>query len=46
MTDKVLAAVKGNESMEKALITTSALQRFGDPKEVLSGLHEYKRLDL
>jgi len=36
MTDKVLAAIKGNEFMENAIKTTSALQRFGDPSEVFS----------
>ncbi|KAL7309258.1 hypothetical protein PS15m_011365 [Mucor circinelloides] len=34
MTDKVLAAIKGNEFMENAIKTTSALQRFGDPSEI------------
>ncbi|KAL9549895.1 hypothetical protein MBANPS3_004998 [Mucor bainieri] len=34
MTRKVLAAVKANDTMERTLITTSALQRFGDPTEI------------
>ncbi|KAF1807592.1 hypothetical protein FB192DRAFT_1442975 [Mucor lusitanicus] len=34
MTEKVLAAIKGNGTMESTLTTSSALQRFGDPKEI------------
>jgi len=40
MTEKVLAAIKGNGTMETTLMTSSALQRFGDPKEVFCGYHE------
>ncbi|KAG2194779.1 hypothetical protein INT46_011233 [Mucor plumbeus] len=34
MTEKVLAAMKGNEDMEYSLKTASALQRFGNPEEI------------
>jgi hypothetical protein len=46
MTEKVLAAMKGNEGMEYSLKTASALQRFGNPEEVSCQSTPIKKFDL
>lgn len=45
MTEKVLAAMKGNEDMEYSLKTASALQRFGNPEEVSCQSTPIKKFD-
>lgn len=45
MTEKILAAVKGNESMEHSLKIASALQRFGNPEEVSCQSTPIKKFD-